>query len=263
MFFKMTEEMKAQLKPILGDNLDKVYDEDAFKGVIGERDSAKNRVRELDAQLTAFNGKKVLAPEEVPEWDEFLHWKKNGKKGDPANPDELTQLRTTLETQHRNELAARDNDIQFFSGAMTQLMRDKEIESAAALLDFKEPTVAVKLLKDNVKIEVVESNGQKKVVAYVVDDQGTKRFDNGGHELTVKGAVELLANEKPYLRKNWMPRGSGAGGGSDSGGEHETPKQRMAQLDATEKEARASGDTAKLMQIENQRAALRRVLQQK
>jgi len=205
--------------------------------VIGERQSAKERARTLEQQLSQV-GEQLKAMPDAESLKAFQEWK--------SQQDEATRQKaidagdvSTLERSIREPLVkkveAQDKTIATLQGQLTGLLRDNDLRAAAAQANAINPSQVVMLLRDRVRMAPDES-GQ--FVPQFFDADGRPLYDGNGRVADARTFVSMFLGlpENANLVRAGAQPGSGA---KPAGGAQPSLPTSIAELNALSPEQRA------------------------
>lgn len=167
-----------------------------------------------------------LSPEDVAALKEAREADER-KKAEEAG--EFEKLREQMQDKHQKQLAALEDEKANLASQLDRVLVDDQIlraagkhEAFAHLL----PEYARKF----VRTEVV--NGERRVV--VVDENGDRRLDDEGRDMTVDQLVSWMRSQETYgpLFKGKGVAGGGASGGKGAGG---APRKKFSEMSEAEK----------------------------
>lgn len=241
-----------------------VYDDDDLRTTTSELQTKlgeqQAQLTQLQAQINDFNR---MSDEELlknPKVKALLDKsKKSGKPqdGGDGNDAALQSLRETLNSEFETRQQQLQAEIDFWKGDAVDNRSKQIVRLEAAKQNFSDPDDAIEALGRFVKVVDQKDDKGRRVITTVVDERGNPRFNTKGEAMSVADLVTELARKKPYFIKGQAIHGSGAGGGSGAGAELSL-EQQLAEINKAMDTAKKERNTARFMQLENQRAALQR-----
>lgn len=151
----------------------------------------------------------------LEEWENLKEKEKEREREKAEKEGEWEKLREQLQEQHREEIQAREEKLQQVESQLEQKIVDEALAKAAS-----EHEAHAHLLPDYAKrfVRIEEKNGRK--VPVVVDEDGDRRINNDGDDMTINELVASMREEERFkpLFKPTGSTGGGASGGDGAGG---------------------------------------------
>jgi len=194
-----------------------------FHRVVGQRQAAKEKARQLAAQVEGLLERLRAAPEEA-ELREFRDWKAqrsagaDGPDGPPvaggdggAEADDVGAIEGRVRGPLEQRLAALRAANDAARRRLADLLRDQELRAAAGRAGAINPDQVVALLRDRVRIEA-GPDGRVEMRLLDADGQPAGEGDGGGGPPGLQRFVEafLAAEENANLVRCSVAPGSGA-----------------------------------------------------
>lgn len=146
-------------------------------------------------------------------YDELLEAEQKRLTDKAEEKGEWEKLRTQLQENHTKELDGRDKTIRQLEGQL-----EEQLVTNAARKALEKHDAYVDLLLPHVRSHVrTIQDGQGRRKAVVVDDDGDRRVNGSGEDMTIEELVVEMRDSEVFSA-GFKPSGKGGGGASADGG---------------------------------------------
>lgn len=201
---------------------------DEVKGLKSALDKEREARKRLEGQLGEIPDD---WQDRLSEWEKLKEAERERERRKAEERGEFDKLRQQVQEQHEQARQEWQDQLQKVESQLVEKIRDEAIASAGSEHDAH-VHLLVTHARDFVRIE--DKNGGR--VPVVVDEDGTRRINNEGEDMTIPELVAWMKEQKFYqpLFKASGATGGGAAGGDGAG----SPGTRKKLNEMTDREKR-------------------------